>query len=465
VLAGTLIGFAFLTKMLQALLVVPGFALVYLFAAPASLRRRVAQLAVGGAALVVSAGWWVAAVALWPASDRPYIGGSQHNSVLELIWGYNGLGRITGNETGSVGGAANGAGRWGATGLTRLFNTEFGGQVGWLVPAALVFLVAIPWFVRRTPRTDERRAQLLLWGSWLVVTGLTFSLARGIIHPYYVVALAPAIGGVIGIGADALWRSRRSPIPHLVLGLAVAATAWWSWVLLARTPTWHPWLRALILVGGLATAAVIGAAALSGRRLHVAVAGAALVTALAGPTAYAVDTAVAPHRGAIPSAGPAVAGGIRGPGGAAGPLGPPPGTQRIGAPGGAGGMGGLLDTSTPSSDLIAVLRTDASSYRWVAATVGSNNAAGIQLATGRPVMSIGGFNGTDPTPSRTAFESMVAAGEVHYFVASGGMGGGPGGGTGPRASQSAVAIATWVEQNFTATTIGGMTVYDLSSSQ
>ncbi|MEV1283270.1 glycosyltransferase family 39 protein, partial [Modestobacter sp. NPDC049651] len=150
---GVLLGFAFLTKTLQAVLVVPGFALVYLVAAPASLGRRIRDLLVAGAALVVAGGWWVAVVELVPASSRPYIGGSQTNSVWELIWGYNGLGRLTGDETGSVGGGgAGGGGTWGETGLSRLFTAEIGGQVSWLLPAALALLVAGLVAVGRAPR-------------------------------------------------------------------------------------------------------------------------------------------------------------------------------------------------------------------------------------------------------------------------------------------------------------------------
>src|SRR5690349_2352041 len=198
VLVGVLVGFAFLAKMLQAFLVVPGFALVYLLAAPIPLRRRIVQLLIAAAAMIAAAGWWVAIVELWPASSRPYIGGSQTNSVLELIFGYNGLGRLSGNETGSVvgGGRQGQAGQWGATGLFRLFETEMGGQASWLIPAALLFTGYLLWMARRAPRTDGRRAQVLLWASWLVVTGLVFSFAQGIIHPYYTVALAPAIAAL-----------------------------------------------------------------------------------------------------------------------------------------------------------------------------------------------------------------------------------------------------------------------------
>ena len=488
VLAGSLIGFAFLAKMLQALLVVPGFALVYLFAAPTPLRRRAGQLLAAGAALVVSAGWWVAAVALTPASSRPYIGGSQHNSIIELIFGYNGFGRLTGNETGSVGGGGQiaggqiaggqiaggqgGTGMWGPTGLTRLFNGDFGGQVAWLIPAALVFLGAVLWFKRRAPRVDAHRAQVLLWGSWLVVTGLTFSLAKGIIHPYYVVALAPAIGALAGIGADGLWRARSRVQSRVLLAVAILVTTWTSWVLLDRTPSWHPALRALVLVAGLVAALALVAGPALRLRLGAAVAAVALVAGFTGPVAYALDTAATPHTGAIPSAGPSDRGSAFGPGGFGQRGGRAPGLAVGGGPtfgqfgaapgvggpaAGRGGLGGLLDASTPSASLVAVLKQDASSYTWVAATVGSNSAAGVQLATGLPVMSIGGFNGTDPTPTLAQFEQLVAAGKVHYFLAGGGMTG-PGGG----ASSTSSAITAWVEQNFTATTIGGVTVYDLS---
>ncbi|HET7310933.1 MAG TPA: glycosyltransferase family 39 protein [Mycobacteriales bacterium] len=480
VVAGACIGFGFLTKMMQAFLVVPGFGAVYLFAAPTTLRRRVLQIGAGLASILVSAGWWIAAVALTPASSRPYIGGSQHNSIIELVLGYNGFGRLTGNETGSVGGGAAGqSGRWGATGITRMFGSEFGSQISWLLPAALVFLVVMLWLTRRRPRIDGRRAQVLLWGSWLVVTGLTFSLAKGIIHPYYSVALAPAIGALVGIGATATWQSRRHLAPRVTLATALAVTALWSWALLDRTPSWHPELRELVLVTGVVAAVGVVAAPWLSRRLAAGVVVAAVVTGVAGPTAYAVETAARPQSGAIPSAGPASAGGF-GPGGAPGGFGRggAPGGFRGAAPAGvmpgalggrAGGnttggrLGGLLDTATPSSALVAALKRDASRYSWVAATIGSNNAAGLQLGSDLPVMSIGGFNGTDPTPSLAEFQALVKAGRIHYFVAGGGMGGGPGG-VGGSGSSTSTQISAWVSQHFTATTLGGVTVYDLSVS-
>jgi hypothetical protein len=126
----------------------------------------------------------------------------------------------------------------------------------------------------------------------------------------------------------------------------------------------------------------------------------------------------------------------------------------------AGGLGGLLDTSTPDSALVDLLKQDTTST-WAAAAIGSNSAAGVQLASGRPVMAIGGFNGSDPSPTLAQFQADVAAGKIHYFLGGGGGGrggfGGPGGGSG-----TASEISSWVQQNFTARTVGGVTVYDLT---
>jgi 4-amino-4-deoxy-L-arabinose transferase-like glycosyltransferase len=483
-LAGALVGLAFLTKSLQALLVVPGLALVYVIAAPTPLRRRLFQLAVAGAAMLVSGLWWVVVVTLIPASDRPYIGGSQTNSVWELIWGYNGLGRLTGSETGSVGGGGggNGTGMWGSTGLTRLFDGDLGGQIAWLLPAALVLLVAGLWFTRRAPRTDRSRALLVVWGGWLLVTALTFSEMKGIFHQYYTVALAPAIAAIVGVGAASLWRGRRHLPAALTLAGTVALTAIWSFVLLARSGDWHPWLRYAVLLGGLVAAGGIAGARLLSTRLAAAAAGLAVVASLAGPAAYSVQTASVGHSGSIVTAGPAVAGSSGGPGGRGGiggGFGGPPGQTNGGTTTGGtiqgraaagGGIGGLLNGSTSSAAMTALLKADASSYRWVAATVGAQNASGYQLATGDSVMPIGGFNGSDPSPTLAQFKAWVAAGEIHYFIGSGsvGGGGGPGGGFGggPGGGNSqgtSSAIATWVSSNFTAQTVDGVTVYDLTS--
>src|SRR5437764_1381403 len=234
---GALVGLAFLTKELQAFLVLPGFGLAYLVAGPPKLGRRIWQLFLVGVSTIVAAGWWIAVVQLTPASSRPYIGGSQNNSFWNALFGYNGFGRLIGSETGSVGGVPQGAaGRWGATGVTRMFNAAFGGQISWLLPAALVLLVAGLAFTANRARTDRTRAALALWGGWLVITGLAFSMGQGIIHEYYTVALAPAMGAIVGIGVTTFWARRDHPFVRVVLGFVIAITAIWAYVLLHRTP-------------------------------------------------------------------------------------------------------------------------------------------------------------------------------------------------------------------------------------
>jgi 4-amino-4-deoxy-L-arabinose transferase-like glycosyltransferase len=510
VLTGGLLGFAFLTKMLQGFLVVPAFALAYLVAGPPRLGRRLWQLLAGAAALVAGAGWWVAIAELTPAADRPYIGGSTANSVLQLALGYNGLGRLDGNETGSVGfGGGTGPRFAGSAGLTRLFAGDMGGQVSWLLPAALIALAAMAWVSWRAARTDRLRAAALLWGGWLLVTGGVFSFMAGIIHPYYTVALVPPIGALTGIGAVLLWRERDRLWARLTLAGAIVVTAAWGYVLLDRAAGWLPWLRAAVVVtGALAAALVLAAPALArrggpvplpgrarGGALAVLAVPLALISALAGPAAYSIDTAATAHTGALPAAGPAVAsfggpgggsqggtgpGGARIPGGgtarggtgtAGGPPGQFPGgtggtppTSGTGAQGSprarsqAGGPGGLGGDTQVAATLTRLFRGGAAGYRWAAATVGSESAAPLQLASGDPVMAIGGFNGSEGAPTLAGFQRLVAAGEIHYFVGANqaSFGGGSG---------AAAQITAWVRAHFTAETVGGVTVYDLTRAR
>ena len=235
-LAGCAVGFAFLTKMLQAFLVVPGLALVFLVAAPVGLWQRIGKLLVGAATMIVSAGWYVALVSLWPADSRPYIAGSTDNSLLQLALGYNGIERITGNEGGPGGGPGGHGGMnvffGGSAGIGRLFGPSMGVEASWLLPAALIGLLAGLWFTRRTARTARVRAGLLLWGGWLLVTGAVLSFMGGTVHPYYTVELAPAIAAVVGISVAELWRGKELLVPRIVLAIMAAATGVWAFILL-----------------------------------------------------------------------------------------------------------------------------------------------------------------------------------------------------------------------------------------
>ncbi len=449
-LGGALVGLAFLTKMMQAFLVLPALALAYLLCAQTSWGRKLGHLLVAFGSMLLAGGWWIAIVELWPAASRPYIGGSQTNSILELTLGYNGLGRLSGNETGSVGGG-NG---WGQTGLWRLLDSEIGGQIAWLLPAAAILGGTALWFARREVAV---RAGVVLWGTWLVVTALTFSFMAGIFHAYYTVALAPAVAALVGIGATVLWRHRASYVATGALAFATALTTVFGWYLLDRTPDFVPWLKWFIVVLGLVAALLLAGAAHLPRRLALGAAALALAASLAGPAAYAVSTAAQAHTGSIPSAGPASANTRGGPGQAPGGTGQAPG----GTGQAAGGAGGLLEGSTSSAKVTALLQEDPS-YTWAAAAVGANTAAGFQLASGLPVMAIGGFNGSDPSPTLAQFKQLVAFGEVHWFIAGGRPGGGPGGPGGAGQTGTSTSITEWVTANFTSTTVDGATLYDLS---
>jgi 4-amino-4-deoxy-L-arabinose transferase-like glycosyltransferase len=458
VYAGIAVGFGFLAKMLQAFLVLPAFGLAYLIAAPTSIGKRLLHLLGALGATVAASGWYLVVVALWPVADRPFIGGSQTNSLWELVFGYNGFGRLTGNEVGSVGG-----GRGGDTGsLTRLFGSQMAGGIAWLIPAALLALVAGLWFTRRSPRTDRGRASLVMWGGWLLVTGLVFSYMGGIIHPYYTVALAPAIAALVGTAAVQLWRLRANPVAAGLLSGGLALTAITTYMLLSGS-TWQPWLAPTVLVGG-----VLGAVALFfASHLSAAVGRAAavfgLVVLLAGSGAYSLATAATTHSGAIPAAGPtgSAFGGRGGAGGGfAGARGGFGGTAGSpGATGGrAGGVGGLLSATMPGPNLTALLRKDAGNYTWAAATVLSNNAAGYQLGSDEPVMAVGGFNGTDPYPTLAQFQQYVQSGQIHYFLGEGMTMQSNSGG-----SDVAQQIADWVAATYQSSTVDGVTVYDLTT--
>jgi 4-amino-4-deoxy-L-arabinose transferase-like glycosyltransferase len=448
VLAGLLLGFAFLTKMMQAFLVLPGFGLGYLWAGPARLRRRLWQLLAGLGGVIVGAGWWVAIAELTPAADRPYFGGSTNNNILELALGYNGLGRLDGSETGSIGGGGGGGGSafGGATGPFRLFQSEFGGQVSWLIPAALLSLAALVWISRRAPRTSRVRAFALLWGGWLLVTGLVFSYMQGIIHPYYMVALAPAIGALVGVGAIALLRSDTPVAGRVVAAAGIAGTGVWAYVLLDRTPTWLPWLRWAVLLAGLLGAAAVfavpaltggatgrgtgdaagrgGGARRLGERLAYAPLALALVAGLGGPLAYSLDTASTTHTGSIPSAGPAVAGALGGPGGGAG------GGPGTGARTGTGGPFGGARAGTGAG-------------AGAGAGTGTGGAPGAGNATGGvPGGSASGASGA--APGRTGgFPGGTGAGASARQGAGGGMGGLAGG------TQVSSALIKLLEQGST----------------
>jgi 4-amino-4-deoxy-L-arabinose transferase-like glycosyltransferase len=358
-----------------------------------------------------------------------------------------------------------------------LFATDMGAQISWLLPAALISLVAGLVISFRTPRADRLRAAMIIWGGWLIVTGIVFSYMEGTVHTYYTVALVPAIAALVATTGHELWQRRRSFLARATMAVMVAATSTWSVVLLDRDASWFPQLRYLILIAG----AVATLGLLIGvHRIKAATAivvATAAIAGLTGGAAYAVQTASVSHTGSTPSAGPAgtgMGGGGMGSGTSGSHSGTAPtgGTRPSGvrptgsrpttgttattgttgtAPTGGGPGGG----TTTNSTLTALLK--ATTTKWSAVVSGSQAAATLELASGTAVMAIGGFTGDDATPTLAQFEAYVKAGEVRYFIAGNSGGGGN--------SSTASAITTWVKAHYTAKTVGGETVYDLSTAK
>jgi 4-amino-4-deoxy-L-arabinose transferase-like glycosyltransferase len=447
--AASLIGLAFLTKYLQAYLVLPGYALVFGFSANTSLRRRLIGLAVALATVLVTSGWWVAIVQLLPAGSKPFIGGSTTGSPLDLIFGYDGLGRIFGaSGPGGAGGGAGGGGFSGDVGLLRLFNDQMFGQIAWLIPLAIVCLIVGLFRRRWAHRTDRALAGCLLWGSWFVVTAVVFSYMSGIIHSYYAVALAPAIAALVGAGLVDLWGVRlRIWLGGIAVGIVCLGSAWFGATLLDRTPGFVPGLGpvaialaalALLVLVGMSLPALAEMAVV--KKIALAAAGVGVFATLLAPAAYAIDTTGIAYGGGDPHPGPgttttlagAPGGGVLpggsltggGPGGslAGGP--PTSGQQATGLPGDGGGLGG----NSSDTALLNYLVANRGSATWIVAADSAQEAGSIELATGLPVMAMGGFTGSDPAPTLAQLEGYVASGKLRFVLESGGTGGGLGGG-------------------------------------
>jgi len=413
VLGGIALGFAFLSKMLEGLMVAPALCLTYLVAAPNPLRNRLIQLLAALAALVVSSGWYVALTMLWPASSRPYIAGSTDNSFMNLVFGYNGFGRLLGHR--SIGHAPKV--RPFADGPARLFTGEFGFEIGWLLPTALLALVLLLVARQGRPRTDPIRAAAMIFGVWLIIDGGVLSYMSGIVIPYYTLSIAPAVAALTAIGMHEMWGARATVFGRAGLSSLVLVGGIWGFVLLHRNSSWLPPLRWTLLVVAVVAAAALLWPLLPRRAAGVALA-AGLVGVLGGSAAYTVVTLGKPHQIRL-VAGPSVR------------------------------SNGWPDptANTPLIDLLKGARTE-----WSAAVEFSQSAAELELDTRTPVMAIGGFGGKDPAPTLRQFIGDVRGHRVGYYVT-----------LGDRHRKSSNAdIKNWVTTHFKPVHVGKATVYELS---
>ncbi len=417
VAAGVCVGLGFETKMLVALVVVPGIVASWLWVAPSARGRwhALRQLLAGGGAMLLVGGAWPLLVELTPAADRPWISGTSDNRVLSLIFEYNGLGRVDGQAGGP--GGTGGTMFGGTPGPLRLLNSALGGQAGWLLGFALVGGIGI-LVASRLRRADARSGWLLALGGSFVTAAVLFSKASGILHPYYVSLLAPFAAALVGAGAAQLAGGGRSA--RVLAPLAVLAGVIVELVVRADYPGQLPWLEpVLIVVGALSVVALL---AFSSRTMRMVALGAALVALLAAPSVWAFDTLGHATSGTFPAGGPASVedGAPGGPGGGFGGAG-----RGFGGPGGAGAgvRGGLRGPGAAGASAGAAPQLFGSGSGSASAQTGAP-PSGAGTASGR---AGGPPTGTSGTPGAQGAAGAPPTGTSASALPGIGGAGGPSG--------------------------------------
>lgn len=416
VLTGVLVGVGFNVKMLEAYLVLPALGLAVLVDQRWSIRRRVGHLALAVIPLLGVSFAWALIVDAIPAGSRPFVGGSAANSVVDLALNYNGLERLAGGQTFP---------NLGRAGPLRLFDPSLSGQIGWWLVLGAVGLVVAAVELRRRPARRRFLVPLALWAGWFATAAVFFSVAK-FWHPHYLVMLAPAVAALAGAGGAALLRAWRRPGPGgWLLPIAVAGSGVVQ-ALIIGLASGFDWLQGTVLVLSLALGGgllLVRAGVGTIQRDHALGLGlvvAAILALAVAPLSWSAWTTFHPPGASLPIGGPPAA--SAGGGGGAAFLGLPGGGP-TGAPGGFGRAGAT------GSALIAFALEHQHDARFVLATASAQEAAPIIIATGLPVMSLGGFSGSDRTLTVAAFEARVAAGDVRYVLV-GAFGGGAGGGGG-----------------------------------
>ncbi|WP_231183407.1 glycosyltransferase family 39 protein [Haladaptatus sp. DYF46] len=452
------VGLGFNIKMMEAYLVLPAFYLVYLLGAEVSIRRRLTDLGLATVVLAVVSFAWATVVALTPASQRPYVGSTDDNSIFSLIFGYNGVERLTGMGGGGIGGGGGGSGGMGggggfshgAIGPLRLFNGELAGQIGWLLPIAVVTLALIAYRNRNRWPLAGRGRSLTLWGMWFLTAATFFSVA-GFFHLYYLVMLAPPVAALVGIGIVTMWEDYWEDDPRgWLLPATLLGTAGVQAYILADYPSYSSTLTPLVVGGTLLVAAalVVGRVRRTsdhGRRPVMRTATVlGLLVLLVAPTTWGAMSITSGTNVAIPSAGPST--GMFG-GGQIGGGSPPAGFNGSVAPTANGTTGSSraqmptnasanpgrgrfgsqseIGDSESNSALLSYLKAHQGDATYlVAADSGANSIAPLMLRTDEPIISLGGFSGGDPVMDVDELASLVRSGDLRYVLVGGGMGGG-----------------------------------------
>ncbi len=441
-LCAALVGLGFNVKMLQAYLVVPAFGLMYLLGAPRSWRSRIWHLALALVVLLAISLSWAMAVDLVPASQRPYVGSSQTNSEIELAFGYNGIERLTGRLRGPGGdtqatnqatqppqGVAGffGNAETGNPGPLRLFNTQLGGQTSWLLPLAIIGLILAGWRAGIRFPLNKRQQALVMWGMWLLTMGVFFSVA-GFFHTYYLVMLAPSICALAAIGLIALWQEyQQSNWRGWLLSAALLITAAVQAMMLLPYNGFRELLIPAILLLTLVAVILLLLARfvtrMQSRRILMTAIAIGMFGLLIAPLVWTGSSLVLPSVALIPRAGPVSLTDIGFPGGRNGLNGAGfPGGRNGQFPGFAGGRAGfnigqiIGSSSTANKQLEQYLLAHQGNTRYLVATINAMSASPLILDTGKPVMALGGFSGSDPIVDANKLSAMVANGTVRYFL-------------------------------------------------
>jgi 4-amino-4-deoxy-L-arabinose transferase-like glycosyltransferase len=394
-LAGLWVGLAFQAKMLEAWLVLPALAGCYLLAAPGGWLQRARRCGAMALLAVVISLSWMSLVTIWPAGSRPYIDGSGGNSAFQQVFIYNGFGRLDQatpnqlvNRTIRLGLAISPPPSW-----HRLLSGDLGRDAAWLLPAAVLALLAGLLARRRKPRTDLVRAGLVLWGTWLVTLFAVFSAATTV-NTYYTAALSPAVAALLGIGLALAWQHRQCAWSWLALGAAVLATAGYAAWLLPASGTGLPgWLRPAAI--GVAAAAACCVAAAAWRRRAAALAAAAVTLAAAATLIVPATASAAVVQSGL---GPFQT-----------PFEPARETADITA---------LLSAGFQVKGSLATLEKANAAFPYLMATQTAVLAAPFIWASGREVVPIGGFTGTIPEPTLATLQSLIQTGFVATFLQS-----------------------------------------------